>query len=256
MILACNDDGIQSEGLTDLVKAVGAVDRVVVVAPDRERSAVSHALTLDRPLRADEVREGWFAVTGTPTDCVNLAVNGLLSERPWLVVSGINRGANLGDDITYSGTVSAAMEGTLLGIPSVAISLVRGDERWLEGYEPVVRRLAERIVSAPVEELFPRDTLLNINLPDVDPTAIEGVKVTSLGKRIYVDPIVVGKDPQGKDYYWIGGGAPTWTGPEESDFLAVEAGFVSITPIYLDLTHREAMADLERWRKEAFGNGL
>ena len=122
MILACNDDGIQSDGLTDLVKALEPIDDVVVVAPDRERSAVSHALTLDRPLRADEVKEHWFAVTGTPTDCVNLAVNGLLTERPWLIVSGINRGANLGDDITYSGTVSAAMEAVLLGIPAIAFS--------------------------------------------------------------------------------------------------------------------------------------
>jgi 5'-nucleotidase len=256
LFLVTNDDGYLAPGLQSLARALQELGDVVVVAPDREQSATSHSLTLHNPLRMRQTDATWHHIDGTPTDCVMLAVNSILERKPDYVFSGINHGGNMGEDVLYSGTVSAAMEGTLLGIPSVAISLVRGDERWLDGYEPVVRRLAERIVAAPVEELFPRDTLLNINLPDVDPTKIEGVKVTSLGKRIYVDPIVVGKDPQGKDYYWIGGGAPTWTGPEESDFLAVEAGFVSITPIYLDLTHREAMAGLERWRKEAFGDGL
>jgi len=237
MILACNDDGIQSEGLTRLVQALVAVDDVVVVAPDRERSAVSHALTLDRPLRADEVRDGWFAVDGTPTDCVNLAVNGLLTERPWLVVSGINRGANLGDDITYSGTVSAAIEGVLLGIPAVAFSQVGrvafDFEAAAEFAAALVTRLQEQM------RTLPRDTLLSVNVPEgARPT---GYAITRQGKRRYGDAIVEKVDPRGRKYYWIGGDDLGFDDEPGTDFSAIKHGEISVTPLHLDLTNYEAM---------------
>lgn len=174
-----------------------------------------------------------------------LAVSALGIE-PDYVFSGINHGSNMGEDVSYSGTVSAAMEGTILGIPSVAISLVHGNEAWLEGYEGVVRRLARTVVSQPVERVFPENTLLNINLPDIDPTTVTGVQVTSLGKRVYLDPVLTGKDPHGKTYYWIGGSEPTWEGIEGSDYLAVEAGFISITPVHLDLTNYQVIQDLRK----------
>ena len=255
LFLVTNDDGYLAPGIRSLARALEGLGDVVVVAPDREQSATSHSLTLHHPLRVKQTEVSWHHIDGTPTDCVMLAVAALLDAKPDYVFSGINHGGNMGEDVLYSGTVSAAMEGTVLGIPSVAISLVHGDEQWLDGYERVVRRLAEEIVAAPPEVLFPPDTLLNINLPDVDPSAVQGVRVTSLSKRAYADPVVVDKDPHGKTYYWIGGGAPTWAGPEESDYLAVQAGYVSITPIHLDLTHRRAMVEIERWRKSAFGDG-
>ncbi len=256
LFLVTNDDGYLAPGLHAMARALEGLGEVVVVAPDREQSATSHSLTLHHPLRLRKTEPIWHHVDGTPTDCVMLAVNSVLDRQPDYIFSGINHGGNMGEDVLYSGTVSAAMEGTHLGIPSVAISLVHGDERWLPGYEDVVRRLAERIVAAPAKDLFPRDTLLNINLPDRDPAEIRGVRVTTLGKRMYVDPVVVDKDPHGKTYYWIGGGAPKWEGPEGSDYLVVEQGYVSITPVYLDLTHRAGLRDLERWRDASFGESL
>lgn len=239
MILACNDDGIQSEGLSRLVDAVGSIDRVVVVAPDRERSAVSHALTLDRPLRADEVRSGWFAVTGTPTDCVNLAVNGLLDERPWLVVSGINRGANLGDDITYSGTVSAAMEAVLLGIPAVAFSQVGR----VAFHYAVAASFARTLVGSLRDHRLPPDTLLNVNVPEDDMP--KGHRITRQGKRRYGDAIVEKIDPRGRKYYWIGGGELGFPDEPGTDFAAIKAGCVSVTPLHLDLTNYESMESIQ-----------
>ncbi|RMF25004.1 MAG: 5'/3'-nucleotidase SurE [Deltaproteobacteria bacterium] len=235
MILACNDDGIHSDGLLRLVDALEEVDEVVVVAPDRERSAVSHALTLDRPLRADLLKPGWFAVDGTPTDCVNLAVNGLLEERPWLVVSGINRGANLGDDITYSGTVSAAMEAVLLGIPAVAVSQVgRVAFRF-----DAAASFSAALVACLRERRLPPDTLLNVNVPDVD--VPRGYAVTRQGKRRYGDAIVEKTDPRGRKYYWIGGAELGFEDEQGTDFAAIESGQVSVTPLHLDLTNYESM---------------
>ena len=238
MILACNDDGIQSEGLTRLVEAVEAIDRVVVVAPDRERSAVSHALTLDRPLRADEVREGWIAVTGTPTDCVNLAVNGLLDQRPWIVVSGINRGANLGDDVTYSGTVSAAMEAVLLGIPAVAFSQVGRVAFDYDAAASFARTLIGRLHERPL----PPDTLLNVNIPE---EGARGFRVTRQGKRRYGDAVVEKVDPRGRKYYWIGGSELGFSDDPGTDFAAIKQGYVSVTPLHLDLTNYESMKTLQ-----------
>ncbi len=247
LFLVTNDDGYLAPGLGTLARALGQLGEVVVVAPDREQSATSHSLTLHHPLRVRQTAENRYHVDGTPTDCVMLAVNAIMGRRPDYVFSGINHGGNMGDDVSYSGTVSAAWEATLLGIPSVAISLVHADERWLAGYEGVVRRLARMIVEEPVEKLFASDTLLNVNLPDRDPDTVEGVRVTTLGKRAYSDPVVVDKDPHGKTYYWIGGGEAVWEGPEGSDYLAVERGYISITPVHLDLTNHRVIPDLEKW---------
>jgi len=238
MILAANDDGIQSEGLARLVRALEEIDEVVVVAPDRERSAVSHALTLDRPLRADEVKQGWYSVDGTPTDCVNLAVNGLLAQRPWLVVSGINRGANLGDDITYSGTVSAAIEAVLLGIPAVAFSQVgRADF----DYEALAS-FAASLVSALKRSPMPPDTLLNVNGPDT--TERKGFVVTRQGKRRYSSAIIEKVDPRGRKYYWIGGDELDFVDAPGTDFAAIRDGMISVTPLHLDLTNYDTKQDI------------
>jgi 5'-nucleotidase len=245
MILISNDDGIQSEGLTRLVKAMERLDTVVVAAPDRERSAASHALTLGRPLRADEVRPGWYAIDGTPTDCVNLAVNGLLEERPWLVVSGINRGANLGDDITYSGTVSAAMEAVLLGIPAVAFSQV-GKAAFEYG---VAETFATSLVECLKGHGLPPDTLLNVNVPEGG--VVGGYAVTRQGKRRYGDAIVEKVDPRGRKYYWIGGDELGFEDAPGTDFTAVAGGLISVTPLHLDLTNYESMESISelkvRW---------
>ena len=251
--LVTNDDGYLAPGVRALARSLTALGEVAIVAPDREQSATSHSLTLHHPLRARKIEDGLWSVDGTPTDCVMLAVHALFEEKPDYVFSGINHGGNMGEDVLYSGTVSAAMEGTLLGIPSISISLVHGDERWLEGYEELVRRLARRIVSEPERDVFQASTLLNINLPDRHSGEIRGLKVTTLGKRFYTDPVVIDKDPHGKTYYWIGGGAATWESPEGSDYWAVEQGYVSITPIHLDLTHHRVIDRLRKWEQTALG---
>ena len=239
MILVCNDDGIESEGLARLVEAVEGLDQTVVVAPDRERSAVSHALTLERPLRADEIRPGWYSVDGTPTDCINLAVNGLLEECPWLVVSGINRGANLGDDITYSGTVSAAMEALLLGMPAVAFSQVGRPPFDYTAAVSFATALVERVA----EQALPPDTILNVNVPE-SPPAPDGYLITRQGKRRYGDAVVEKTDPRGRKYYWIGGDELGFEDEAGTDFEAIAAGKISITPLHLDLTNYESIEPL------------
>jgi 5'-nucleotidase len=242
MILVCNDDGIHSEGLRALHDAIAEVDRVVVVAPDRERSAVSHALTLHRPLRVDEVRPGWYAVDGTPTDCVLLAVNHILPERPRLAVSGINKGANLGDDLTYSGTVSAAMEATLLGIPSMAFSLAaRRDFRF-----DAAARFARVLVRHALERGLPRDTLLNVNVPDAPPEDVRSFAITRQGRRRYSDAVSEMTDPRGRKYYWVGGVENEEIAEEGTDFAAVREGKISVTPIHMDLTNYACMDELAR----------
>ncbi len=242
LILVCNDDGIQSDGLVALADALRGLGDVTVVAPDREQSAVSHSLTLHRPLRVKQVRPACYAVDGTPTDCVNLAVNGILRDhRPALLVSGINLGANLGDDVTYSGTVSAAMEGTLLGVPSVAISLLgRGDFRF-EAAADFAARLASRVL----ERGLPADTLLNVNVPaGTDGAAPRGMAFTRMGRRRYGDAIVEKVDPRGRKYYWIGGEELSFVEEEGTDFHAVSQGLVSVTPIHLDLTNYKSFEAL------------
>jgi 5'-nucleotidase len=242
LILVSNDDGVHSEGIVALAEALREVGEVVVVAPDRERSAVSHSLTLHRPLRVEELGPGRFAVNGTPTDCVNLAINGILGRRPALVVSGINKGANLGDDVTYSGTVSAAMEGTLLGVPSIAVSLV-GREGFR--FEPAAT-FSVRLARWVIERGLPADTLLNVNVPQaVEGQTIRGVALTRMGRRRYGDAIVEKVDPRGKKYYWIGGEELEFEDAEGTDFHAVHEHLVSVTPIHLDLTNYKSFEALK-----------
>lgn len=245
--LVTNDDGIHARGLSLLAESARALGETVVVAPDRQQSASSHALTMHRPLRATRVGEDRYVVDGTPTDCVLLAVNDLLDSPPDFVLSGVNHGANMGEDVLYSGTVAAAMEGTILGIPSMAISFVGQRDDNLEGYgvhlRPLLRSLLRR-------EGFPEETFFNVNLPDVPADRVEGVRVTALGRRVYSDSLTQSRDPHGREYYWVGGGKSHWSGREDSDFRAVEAGYVSVTPLHLDLTNFELMERVRSWTLE------
>ncbi len=243
-ILVTNDDGIHSEGLVALADSLKHLGEVFVVAPDRERSAAGHSLTLYHPLRVEEMGENRFAIDGTPTDCVNLAVNGLLDVRPDMVVSGINKGANMGDDITYSGTVAAAMEGTLLGIPSVAVSLdAKSDFKFGAAAD-----FACRAVSRVMEEGLPKDTLLNINVPNVEKKDIPGWKITRQGKRVYGDAVVEKTDPRGRRYFWIGGDDLGFEHIDNSDFDALSENYISVTPLHLDLTNFASMEAIRPWR--------
>jgi len=241
-ILISNDDGINSEGIHKLHETLKKLGEVYVVAPDRDQSAVSHSLSLFRPLRLDKITEFVYSVDGTPTDCVNLAINGILRDKkPDLVVSGINKGENLGDDITYSGTVSAAMEGTLLGVPSIAISLVgRGEFNFDHALEH-----AESIARYVIERGLPTDTLLNVNVPNTPVSEHKGIMVTKQGKRLYDEPIVEKVDPRGKKYYWIGGDELGYLDIEKSDIVAVREGYISVTPISLDFTNHNFLETLK-----------
>ena len=240
LILVSNDDGIHSAGLAALVDAVRPFGELVVVAPDREQSACSHALTLHRPLRIESAGDGRYAVDGTPTDCVNLAINAILKERPALLVSGINRGANLGDDVTYSGTVSAAMEGTLLGVPSIAVSLIGRATFDFTAAASFASRLAGWVLAHGL----PADTLLNVNVPQAP--APRGVALTRMGRRRYGDAIVENVDPRGRKYYWIAGEEVPFVAEEGTDFHAVQEGLISVTPIHMDLTNYGSFGALAR----------
>jgi len=238
-ILVTNDDGIYSEGIRKLAAALKPVGEVLLVAPDREQSAASHALTLNRPLRLLQIEENEWIVDGTPTDCVNLGVLKLMKDaRPDIVVSGINFGANLGDDVTYSGTISAAFEGALLHIPSIALSAVVGEHFSFDGSA----QFAAGLVRWALEHQRDPGVILNVNFPVPAPA---GVRITKLGRRIYTEGVIERMDPRGKAYYWIGGGAPSWHPGEGTDFEAIQAGFISITPLHLDLTHHESIAKLQ-----------
>ena len=245
-LLLCNDDGIHSEGLTALEEALAPFGSIYVVAPDREQSAASHAVTLQRPLRVEQLGPRRFAVDGTPTDCVLLAVNGLLrDERPDYVISGINRGHNLADDVTYSGTVSAAMEGTLLGIQSIAVSL-GGRESW--DFQPAAAFTAELLQALQGVQL-PRNTLLNVNVPPLPRDLIKGVQLTRQGQRRYGDTIIEKVDPRGRKYYWIGGGERDLVDDGGgTDIGAIARDMVSITPLHLDLTNYSSFDELARLR--------
>lgn len=249
LILVTNDDGVHSPGLVTLVEALTALARVVVVAPDRERSAVSHSLTLHAPLRAEELRTDVFAVDGTPTDCVNLAIHGLLGERPDLVVSGINKGGNMGDDLTYSGTVAAAMEATLMGVPAIAVSL-EAQRFKAEDFLPAAQ-IAARCARQALTHRPPLDTLLNINIPAGHPV---GIRLTRQGRRRYGDHVVEKLDPRGRTYYWLGGGDLAFEDLEGTDFHAVQRGYVSVTPLHLDLTNYRAFDELSAWGLERLMN--
>jgi 5'-nucleotidase len=242
-ILVTNDDGIYSEGIKVLAEALADVGQVVVVAPDREQSASGHSLTLHRPLRIRKVREHWFTVDGTPTDCVNMAVQGLLKEDPVdLVVSGINFGPNMGSDVTYSGTVSAAFEASLQRLPALAFS-----QEVEEGFSFTRSAgIARDLVAALIEGELPTDVLLNVNFPAAPP---KGVRWTRLGRRRYRQTVVEKLDPKGRKYYWIAG-SPEWEHHEGSDHEAVMAGEVSVTPLHLDLTDYRGLEETAPLREK------
>jgi 5'-nucleotidase len=246
LILVTNDDGFDSPGLAALVEAMSPLGEVLVVAPDREQSGSSHALTLDLPLRVWEVEPGRYRLTGTPTDCVHLAVTRLTGDRlPGLVASGINRGLNIGDDVTYSGTVAGALEGTLLHVPSIAFS-VQTDAQGRAAYEsavPFARRLARQVLERGLE----RGVFLNVNFPLGRP---RGVRVTRQGTRTYRATAVERVDPSGRPYYWIADAEMTPTGEPDGDHVAINDGYVSVSPLQPDLTHEPSLAVLAGWRLE------
>lgn len=248
MILVTNDDGVYSPGIQILAKRLRELDAVVIVAPDRERSAAGHSMTLHRPLLIEEVRDAMYSVNGTPTDCINIAVKGLLKETPRLVVSGINKGPNLGDDVTYSGTVAGAMEGILLGIPSFAVSLAAREDFLFPEAAEVALRTADSIY----KQGLPAGTLLNINVPNLPVSEIQGTRITRLGKRIYHQMTVERVDPRGKKYYWIGGGEPDWEREEGTDLDAIDRKFVSITPLHLDFTDYSSFKRLQSLQEMRF----
>ncbi len=244
VILVTNDDGVHSPGIIALYRTMKNLGDAYIVAPDRERSAAGHSLTLHRPLKVEEIREHVYSINGTPTDCVTLGINKLLPKKPALIVSGINRGANLGDDITYSGTVSAAMEGTIFGIPSIAFSLI-SDKHY---HFDTASFFALKIASLVLDHSLPYDTLLNINIPNVRKEEIKGVKFTRQGKRVYDDSIQETYNPWGEKHYWIGGGKPYWEHGADTDIEAIQTNFISVTPIHLDLTNFDALSFLrEKW---------
>ena len=243
-ILLSNDDGYFAPGLIALANAIGAIAQVTVVAPERDRSGASNSLTLDRPLTIRRADNGFFFINGTPTDCVHIAVTGLLDFVPDMVISGINFGANMGDDTIYSGTVAAATEGFLLGIPSIAISLVGCDSANLATAAGVAVRLVERFQrqGAPAPSI-----LLNVNVPDLPGEQIRGMEVTRLGKRHKAEPVVKIMSPRGETMYWIGAAGGAQDAGEGTDFHAVDARRVSITPLQVDLTRFAQLDAVRDW---------
>jgi 5'-nucleotidase len=244
-ILVTNDDGVHSEGIIVLAKALSEVGDVFVVAPDREKSAIAHSLTLHRPLRVERVKRNFYAVDGTPADCVYLGVNVIASSRPRMIVSGINKGGNLGDDVTYSGTVSAAFEGTLLGIPSFAISLVSRSHFKFQ----TAARFAVRVAKYIIRHDLPKDTFLNINVPNLDEKEIKSYRITRQGRWTHNGSGVIEKvDPRGKKYYWIGSDQLIFDKSRDTDFEAVSNASISITPLHLDLTNHILIRELKKWK--------
>ena len=245
-ILLSNDDGYRAQGLVCLARELSPIADVTVVAPDRDRSGASNSLTLDQPLRAATAENGFVYVDGTPTDCVHLAITGLLQEEPDVVISGINAGSNLGDDVLYSGTVAAAMEGRFLGLPAVAVSLAGDDPVHYESAARVVRSLLDDLPHSPA----PADTILNINVPDVAWRELNGFEVTRLGHRHKAESAVADTDPRGRPIYWVGpSGAEQDAGPG-TDFFAVRHRKVSITPMQVDLTRHSARDAVAAWIRE------
>lgn len=244
-ILVSNDDGILAHGLSLLAEVCRTVGQVTVVAPDREQSGTSHSLTLSRPLRPVQRSDTAWQVDGTPTDCVLLALGALLAQRPDFVFSGINHGPNMGEDVLYSGTVAAAMEGLSLGIPGVAISFAGTDLEVMATQRSWLERLVASIVRV---RQFPPETLLNVNLPPVPGDRIRGIRVTTLGSRVYSASLRDTEDPWGRRMYWIGGGQIAWSGREDSDFIAVRDSYISVTPLHVDLTNYGLLEVVRSWR--------
>ncbi len=242
-ILVTNDDGIHSPALLALKQVLKAFGEVTIIAPDRNQSATSHSLTLHRPLRIHPHGDAVYSVDGTPTDCVLIAFHGLLIERPDLVVSGINLGPNMGEDVFYSGTVAAAIEGSLQGVPALAASLVtRGEPDFRESAE-IVGSVLSKVLARGTSERW----LLNLNLPYRARAELTGLELTRLGSRVYEDTLVRKVDPRGKDYFWIGGEDPVWKPEPGTDYHAVHEGRVSLTPLQLGLTDARAILEMQRW---------
>ncbi len=245
-ILISNDDGIEAIGIRVLADSMRGLGGVTIVAPDKNRSGASNSLTLDAPIRIKELEDGIYRVSGTPTDCVHVALTGLLDEDPDIVVSGINAGANLGDDVIYSGTVAAAMEGRFLGYPAVALSLVFGEQEQAHNYD-TAGEAAIRLVRQLQRDPLPADTILNVNVPDCPWSEIRGFEVTRLGHRHRAEPVIKSTDPRGREMYWIGpAGAEQDAGPG-TDFDAVRRKFISVTPIHVDLTRYQALDQVAGW---------
>lgn len=246
-ILITNDDGIHAPGINILAEALKQVGEVWVIAPDRERSAISHSFTMHHPIRVHHLRDRVYVIDGTPADCVMFGARGYLEEKPHLVVSGINRGPNLGIDTVYSGTVAGAHEGHLCGIPSFAISLNITKVEQSPHYETAAQfavQLARRIT----QNHLPDGTFLNVNVPNLPWEEVQGVSATRLGERVYRDTIIRRTDPHGREYFWIGGEAPTWVESEGTDFHAIEEKKISVTPLGADFTQYHAIPELDRWQ--------
>ena len=246
-ILVSNDDGYQSTGIDVLAKTLAQTFSIDVVAPDRDRSGASNSLTLDRPLRCTRQQNGMMSVNGTPTDCVHIAITGLLVAEPDMVVSGINAGANLGDDVLYSGTVAAAMEGRFLGYPAIAVSLAAYQAGHYETAALFVHRLVQRLKDDPL----PRDTILNVNVPDLPWEDIAGVQATRLGNRHKSEPVIMDRDPRGQRCYWVGPAGPEQDAGPGTDFYAISQGYISVTPVKIDLTRHELLPGLQDWLDDA-----
>ena len=242
-LLLSNDDGYRATGLRTLAKALGEVAQITVVAPDRNRSGASNSLTLEQPLRTRTDDFGFIYVNGTPTDCVHLALTGLLDDEPDMVISGINAGGNMGDDVLYSGTVAAAMEGRFLGLPAIAVSLVLDEGRNYQSAARVVLKLLERIPLAQI----PSATILNVNVPDLPFEELKGVRTTRLGHRHRAEPVVRGTDPRGETIYWVGPPGNEQDAGPGTDFHAVRNGYVSLTPLGVDLTRHDALELTQTW---------
>jgi 5'-nucleotidase len=242
-ILLSNDDGYFAPGLAALAEAMRGMGEVTVVAPERNRSGASNSLTLDRPLHLKEAPNGFFYVNGTPTDCVHLAVTGMLDHEPDMVLSGINWGPNMGDDTIYSGTVAAAMEGHLLGVPAIALSLGSFSGRNFATAGRVARQLAERFRERP----FGAPLLLNVNVPDVPYEMLQGMRVTRLGRRHKAEPVVKQISPRGETVYWVGAAGAAADAGEGTDFHAVDNNWVSVTPLQIDLTHAGQLGGVREW---------
>jgi len=242
-ILVSNDDGVDAPGITTLAQTLWEIGNVVVVAPNVDRSGSSHSLTLSRPLRAVKLSNGYISINGTPSDCVHLAITGFLEQMPDMVISGINAGSNLGDDVLYSGTVAAAMEGRFLGYPSIAISSVGTEQKNFDCTARVTVDLIQHVLKNPL----PPSAILNVNVPAILYEELQGWKVTRLGQRHKAEPVIRQKDPRGNEVYWIGlPGGEHYAG-EDSDFYAINHGFVSLTPLHADLTSYPAMTVLQQW---------
>ena len=245
-ILLSNDDGYLAPGLTCLARALKSIAHVDIVAPERDRSGASNSLTLDRPLRVRQGDNDFFYVDGTPTDCVHLAITGLLDTQPDMVVAGINQGANLGDDVLYSGTVAAAMEGRFLGIPAIAVSLVGHDAVHFDTAAAIAVNLVRRLQDDPL----PADTILNVNVPNVALGDIRGVEATRLGHRHKAEPVVKASDPHGRAVYWVGAPGAEADAGAGTDFHAVRQNHISVTPLHVDLTRYTALEQVSSWLKK------